>query len=138
MSLLSSQKSTTFVIFGLVMFLLMGIFGFTHFTMGMQMSGDVSDCPLMGITVLCTMDPLSHLTLWQGMFAVLPPNDSTSSLVFLLLSLSFIFALFFHSPRKIFPLSRLKFHPIPRFEYVPIKASLHEALASGILNPKTF
>jgi len=67
----------------LVFFLMASIGGV--FTSEMMDGGAAYNCPYMGVPVLCTMNPLQHLSEWQQTFAA--TVQQTSTIILLLLAL---------------------------------------------------
>src|SRR3989338_1066990 len=77
-----SGNKAVFGIF-LALFLVASVGGVL--TAGMMDGGIASNCPYMGVPVLCTMNPLQHLSEWQQTFAA--TVQQTSTIILLLLAL---------------------------------------------------
>ncbi|MBI2030695.1 hypothetical protein HYT05_03665 [Candidatus Kaiserbacteria bacterium] len=56
--------------------------------MAMMEDGSMHNCPYMGVTALCDMTPLTHLSEWQSMFASVAQQFSI--FIFLLLIALFV------------------------------------------------
>lgn len=117
--------------------LLLLLFGFSQFGMGMDMSGQMINCPFSGHSMsICKMNPMEHIEEWQSMFASLPVKDTLSILFTLLL---------FIAIRKLLPWHKFS---LPEIKYLHTKYlfrgnfhisnPLKEAFSGGILNPKLF
>ncbi|MCR4306487.1 MAG: hypothetical protein NUV42_00805 [Candidatus Yonathbacteria bacterium] len=136
-----SQSLTKFLLMcGIITFLLVGFFGVG--LMGIHMGSpeqEMPGCPVMGITTLCQMNPLEHITAWQSMFVSVSPKGVLGTLAFFL---AFLFLTFsvksFWSTRRPLLLSDQKTISIPRVVISIIRNPLAEAFSNGILNPKIF
>ena len=122
---------------GIVAFLLVGFFGVglsgIHMgSLGQEMPG----CPVMGMTVVCQMDPLEHIAAWQSMFVSALPNGILNVLAVLL---AFLFFAFLKKDGRFLPLaSSPKTIQVPRRVISIIRNPLADAFSNGILNPKIF
>lgn len=122
------------VIFGLLLFLILGV---SQFGMGMEMNGKMVNCPFTSHSMsICKMNPLEHIEEWQSMFTTLPAKDIISIISLLLVVIALTTLSFwgrFSIPDIRYLHSRLfsknKFH---------IPNPLEEAFSQGILNPKLF
>ena len=111
--------------------------GLFHMTMGMDMTGNMSDCPFMTHEeVLCSMSVFDHLSSWQTSFLAIIP-----SLLLLLSALVAAVLVFSVAPNLLskqkfreLSLSRVVLHRIYSYFYRP----LQELFSSGILHPKLF
>lgn len=137
------QKSTYIkglVLVFLMTFFFVGFLGFGHAEMSTTMDGQMNTaCPFMpGMTSLCHMDPLEHLSAWQNIFAAIPGQLSLFGTLLLLIA-SFLIV------RSI----KIPDIPVHLFNYVPpqllyvrncvsIVSPLQEAFSNGILHPKVF
>lgn len=112
-------------------------FGFSQFGMGMDMSGQMVNCPFSGHSMsICKMNPMEHIEEWQSMFASLPVKDT--------LSIFFVLLLFI-ALRNLLPWHKFS---LPEIKYLHTKYlfrgnfyisnPLKEAFSRGILNPKLF
>lgn len=126
-----------FISLVLLAFLIVGLFGLFHFTMNMNDGGQTHGCPLMNVATLCTMNPFTHIAVWQNMFI-----SSFSKDIFSLLTLTLLVILFAFTPRgwgrgnKTPSLSVRTWCPISQIFIT--KNPLQEAFSSGILHPKIF
>ena len=77
-----SGNKAVFGIF-LALFLVASVGGV--FTAGMMDGGTASNCPYMGVPVLCAMNPLQHLSEWQQTFATIVQQIATNILLLLVL-----------------------------------------------------
>ena len=126
------SKNAAFALL-LAFVLMMTVGGLFSAEMMMDDNGSTHNCPFMGMTAICTMSPLVHLSQWQQMFAA-----TTSQLATILLLLlasvaltSFIYGLL-----------------VPRSPSAPIATKYREkevifnplklAFARGLIHPKVF
>lgn len=124
-----------------IMLLLLGAFvGLPHFGMSTTMDEHgnmtMSDCSMPGMTTLCTMSPLEHLSSWQLAFASIVQEYSSTLLMMLLVvavALSFSWVRQHYPPSSEVRISRYRL----REEYFPPN-QLQELFSDGILNPKPF
>ncbi len=58
-------------------FLALGIVSTAYVTMPMNDDGTMANCPYLGITALCTMQPLAHVAAVQNMLAALPAQTAS-------------------------------------------------------------
>ncbi len=102
------------------------IFSFGSMVMNMDGRGF---CPVMGMSVLCQMNPLEHIGKWQVMFTALPLE-----IIFVVFALLFlmIYAAFKYS---LVPPSLIRYE-FSSFNF--FRSPLQEAFSDGILNPKIF
>ena len=123
-------KSNIFVfLVGLVF--LTNIGGF--FSAEMMMDGSMQDCPYMGVTGLCDMSPLEHLSQWQAMTTATPQPFFAA-----LLLLFITFVIVWNFLNKPFVL-RPKEAYIPRYRFKKrVPNVLQFAFARGILNTKRY
>jgi|GEM_PF-281210 len=108
-----------------------------HMSTGMNMTGDMTDCPFMeGGEVLCQMNLADHMGAWKDAFVSAIPTIvtllvATGAIVFVASANPF----FFGSNRKPIPIRLNAHHPRTySFSYRP----LQELFSSGILHPKLF
>lgn len=109
--------------------------GISHAGMSMDENGHMHDCPFMGMTAICQMNPLEHIAAWQSRFATLTVKESLTMMLLALLALA-IPALW---QRLRVPIvqrtNALRF----RESAAPITSNyLADALSNGILHPKVF
>jgi hypothetical protein len=71
----------------LLLVALASVGGWSAHVVNVDMQGEMSGCPFMG-TALCQMNPLEHLSAWQGMLAYLPGQAVLSTLLALVLFLA--------------------------------------------------
>jgi hypothetical protein len=124
------------VAFAIMAFFAVGILGLTY-GMPMDSSGQMSNCPFLGVTALCKMNPLAHMAAWQNMFAAVPSKTAGALAALFLLAL-FAVALL----RDFWNIKELKLVPVVsqrfREKIFVVSSSLQEAFSSGILHPKIF
>ncbi len=129
----SLVKPTKFLlVLSLIVFLLFLSFGFFHFSMSNE---SMTDCPLMGMSTFCQMNPLEHIAAWQILFTSLPAKSAFNLLGFLFLALIVSISL-----KNRWQNNELwqQFHfRIQRTESLIYKY-LQEAFSDGILNPKIY
>lgn len=139
---LFKQKSTSFsmkVITGVVFTFLLGSMFVSLYllSIGMNMTGSMSDCPFMTHEeVLCPMDLIDHLNAWKSAFVTVAPAVTT--LFFVLGVVVLVLAAvpqFLFTRRKPIPvLQRQLRERTYAFSY----RLLQELFSNGILNPKVF
>ena len=117
----------------------MSFFGLYQFRMGMDLNGEIVNCPFSNHTMsICKINPLEHIQEWQSMFTTLPAKDTLVFLFSLLVVLALLGLKFFEkyfsynfpqqeTHRNLFYLRNF---------YIPHPLKI--AFARGILNPKTF
>lgn len=135
---LPAMKVSTFVwLIGVILFVFLGSFGITGWTMPSNADGVMSGCPLSGAPALCHMNPLEHAFTLQTMLTAVPSFSLIALLTALLISLAFVFiAPFLWSIIAVFFESAIG-PPLAASKTIP-RHSLQEAYASGILNSKAF
>lgn len=133
-----SIKIPKIIIFSVITFTLYVIlFGFSQFGMGIDMNGQMVNCPFSNHSMsICKMSPMEHIGEWQSMFTSLPLKDTLSIIFTLLL---------FIAIRNLLPRYRFS---LPEIKYLYTKYlfrsnfhiynPLKEAFSRGILNPKLF
>lgn len=121
--------------------LLVSASGLPHFgmsmTMGMDENGNMSmDCYMPGMTAVCNMTPLEHVSSWQSMFTSIPTQSTALMLLLAMFAIvGVIWTRHTHSP----PQSQQIFSRFShRRGYIPLHSALQELFSNGILNPKTF
>ena len=122
-----------------VSILLMSTLGLSNFGKTKKMDADghmtMSDCFMPGMTVLCNMSPLEHMTQWQHLFTALPIQLGALALLLLMaLFLTGVVArlrLFLPSSPPI-----RSFHR-DRYKYV-VFDPFRLAMSRGIIHPKVF
>lgn len=132
MRLNSYLKTNIFLGFLISFLLVLNIGGV--FSAHMMMDGDMTPCPYMGMTSICSMTPLEHLSGWQRMFSV-PLQESGTLLLlsFIVLSLVWIFTQQLFEPLRSF--SKV----FSRFRYKEkVFDSLQLAFARGIIHSKAY
>lgn len=129
------------LLLGILIFLPVGFFGFSHTNMVMGLDGQMSsgNCFMPGMTeVLCQMNPLEHIATWQNMFTAVPNQNDILLLLASLLALA-LGALFTAYRSTAPPVTAVL---QPQFLYykrrIPIIHLLQEAFSNGILHPKLF
>jgi len=101
----------------------------------MTEDGVMHDCPYMGVTALCDMSPLEHLSQWRMMFSATLQQFSNS---LLLLLLAFILAWHVtanpYAPPTRTKGSSSRHRHTTRDVFDPLRS----AFARGIIHPKVF
>ena len=129
------------VVLGIVTFFVMSATMIPHMGMSMAMGGDgtmqMTPCSMPGMTTLCTMNPLTHITEWQEMFVALPLNIFAFAFLLFGISVAVVFSWTWqeHFSLKIQRGSRLL---VRRNEQPDVSSPLQELFSNGILNPKLF
>ena len=123
----------------IVVVLSMSMWGAVSTGMMMQ-DGTMQNCPFMGVTALCNMNLLEHLTAWQSMFNAIPASIASVFLLLSLLALVFLAygrvrELFYESIDSLAVLVQLYARRSLAFAYAN---SLQQAFSDGILNPKVY
>ena len=137
------QKSTYIkglILVLLTIFFFVGFLGFGHTEMPMVMEGQMNTtCPFMpGMSSLCHMDPLEHLTAWQNIFAAIP-SQLGLFVALLLLIISVIVVRRIQIPDIPTPfLHSISSQVLYSKTYIPIVSPLQEAFSNGILHSKIF
>lgn len=134
-----SQNLTKFLLMcGIVAFLLVGFFGVGLMEIHMgSLEQEMPGCPVMGITIVCQMNPLEHIAAWQNMFVSVSPKGIFDTLALFLAFLLFTFSVkSFWSARRASFFSAQK--TVQRIVISIIRNPLAEAFSNGILNPKIF
>jgi len=121
----------------LALFLGAMFFSLFHMTMGMDMTGSMSDCPFMAHEeVICPMDLADHIGAWKSAFLAATPTTvlllSVAGAVVLVAS--FAPHLLSSRGRPIPVLHRQLRERTYSFSYRP----LQELFSNGILHPKLF
>ena len=110
---------------------------FAHMSMGMDMSGGMTDCPFMESgEVICPMNLADHFSAWKAAFVSVTPTIVTLMLVAGAVALTASTIPFlFTSRRKPIPvrLNALRMRTYS-FSYRP----LQELFSNGVLHPKLF
>lgn len=75
---------------GISAFFIAGIVSPAYLPMPMNDDGTMANCPYLGITALCTMQPLEHVVALQSMLAALP----VKTVGFFIAIILFAFAVF--------------------------------------------
>lgn len=102
---------------------------------GMEMhEGQMQNCPFMGITAICNMNPIEHMAAWQSLFAAIAPQLTIIGLL-LLLSLLLIRRIL-HDFLKRRPLIKRSSFYYSR--EVEVFDNLRLAFARGLIHPKIF
>ncbi len=138
MDIFASQKLIRpLLLFGIITFLLVGFFGLGRSGMNTNSGGQMTNCPVMGATAICQMNPLEHIAAWQGMFIFTPNQNNILALLLLLLAAT----LWFLRMSAQYVASSLNISPLGR-HYARASASfrtpLQELFSNGILHPKIF
>ena len=115
----------------LITFLMVSVGGVL--SSGMMQDGNMAHCPFMGITAICNMNALEHLSGWQRLFTMTPHSFTT---LILLLLLSFVVG------RFVPILLRRKRVPQQPIFYVRYFDEVFDpmklAFARGLIHPKVF
>lgn len=126
------------LIIAFLVFFFVGLLGLSHFSM-INPYWQMTNCPLMGMPVLCQMNPLQHIAAWQSVFTALPNHNNVLATLLLLLTFAFgIFAGYFYRNTDL--VGTLQSGPrfIYQKKFLTFVSSLQEAFSSGILHPKIF
>lgn len=134
------KLAISFLAFGLFAFLTLSFFGLGHMSgMTENENGDMVGCIFTGKTMLCKMNVIEHISLWQSMFTAIP-QESLMLLALLILLVAVIFVtkniLAPPRPSNSKALTKrlyLKEHP-DLLLFDPLK----EVFSQGILNPKIY
>jgi hypothetical protein len=130
-----SNIAKMFLSFGLVAFLLLGAFNFSHAGMTTGMDGEMTDCPFTPSTAICEMNPLEMIAASQNLLTTLPQQKDLFSVLMLLVAAALLLASWKpYVPRRP-AVARVA---IPKREYVPFSNPLQELFSNGILNPKLY
>lgn len=122
--------------FGLVAFLLLGGFNFSHAGMTTGMDGQMSDCPFTPGVSICEMNPLEMIAASQSLLTTLPQQKDLFSVLMLLIAAAFLLLVLWKPP---VPRQRMALRIFtPRRDYTPFSNPLQELFSSGILNPKLY
>ncbi len=122
---------------GVAAFFLVGFLPIAHAGMDMT-TGQMTNCFFMSEEArVCIMNPLEHITAWQGMFAATFDKGLFATILYLLSILALAVT--------VRPLSYAKIADPPRhvlISYFPNdyrgENPMRELFSSGILNPKTY
>lgn len=123
-------------------FMLVGILGILLFSipqmsMDMRVSGGNINCPFGGhSTAICQMNPMEHIQEWQGIFTILPIQNT--SLLFTFFAFLVISKLKFRNRFLILEAPLVILGSLYSLISFQIFDSLEELFSSGILNPKVF
>lgn len=133
---------TVYLLTILLAFFLVGFLSLaqTNVVMGSD-AKDMSNCPFMpGMTSLCQMSPLEHLTAWQTAFTAIPNQADVLAILLLLLALA-LSTFKLYSNQSASPPRILVPDPSSTTYYkthIPIVSPLQEAFSDGILHPKLY
>lgn len=136
---ITAEKFTRLLLsFVLIVSISVAVFGISPTIMGMEMNSkeEMSPCPFSGVTAICRMSPLEHITAWQKIFTALPLKNISILAILLLLavfSIFFLWDLWSKNNLQAIPFHRQRF----RYGYV-VRRKLQEAFSNGILDPKIF
>lgn len=136
----TKQKSGQILLsFAVAALLLVGA-GLPHFgmTTSMDMDGNMTmtDCYMPGMTAICSMTPLQHISEWQKIFTA-TAQQTTTAVLLLLLALSvvlsqFLVHLLVHKPKE-------RSNPMLRYRYKEkVFDPLRLAFARGKIHSKSF
>lgn len=113
------------------------MFGGLFHMSGMDMTGDMTDCPYMTHDeVLCSMSIFDHFAAWESHFLALVPQ-----LTVLLLAAAAILTVQAIAPHLLSPPLQLHAIPIKQYRdrtYTFSYRPLQELFSRGILHPKLF
>ena len=129
------KRASWFMVAAFVAFFFAASAGISHAGMSMDENGHMHECPFMGMTAICEMNPLEHITAWQARFATLTVQESLTILILALLALA--------TPElrqrlRTPPAHQIYFFLI-RKRVMPTSSNyLKEALSKGIMHPKVF
>ena len=138
-SLIIQKVARPFLIISLLVFFFVGFLGLGHIGMT-NAEGQLSNCPLMGMTTLCQMNPLKHIAAWQNLFIASTQKDTLAILILLFLSLLLAFSIhnLWPTRKRHQPIKINSLHTRPKIDTPIIFTPLQEAFSNGILNRKVF
>lgn len=131
----------TSLLIAAVAFVVVAGFSLPHFAMNMSMdmhgNMTMTDCYMPGMTAVCNMSPLEHISSWQSMFTSILTQNNVLSLL-LLLFVSIVASVWIR--QTLSPLGIRQSSPLfsRRREYIPLHSQFQELFSRGVLNPKLF
>lgn len=120
-------------------FFAVAIAGPAYVPMPMNDDGTMANCPYLGITALCTMQPLEHVAALQNMLAALPAK--IAGIFAAIVLLAFILFLTLADRRNAGAVRYAAFSPIGkhrRQSALSIPDAIRDAFSRGILHTKAF
>lgn len=140
MAITSQKLAISFLAIGLFAFVTLSILGLGHMN-GMETNkdGNMEGCIFTGKTMLCKMDVVEHISLWQSIFTAMPQENLTLFALLILLAVVIFITKNIFAPSRLFrsetSTDRLYLKERPDFSFFnPLK----EAFSQGILNPKIY
>ena len=121
-------------LFGFVLVVLLAMSAGGAISAGMMTmeDGTMTGCPYMGMTALCNMSPLQHLSEWQSMTTATPQEFFAAALLLIALAILSHFIEHLFAPKRTEKL-------LPRVRYRErVFDPLRLAFARGIIHPKVF
>ena len=135
--MLSNPAYNRYVIaFALAVVVLTITFGGVLSSQTMMQDGKMTNCPFMGISLLCKMDVSEHLSQWQRMFIATPQQFFGIALLLLSLFVLFLLTRFL----SVFSLRnpRLSEESFYLQRVIEVFDPLKLAFARGLIHSKTF
>lgn len=137
MDWISVRKAASFLLpFACLAFFFAASFGVMHIGMTTDDHGHMHSCPFMGMTAICDMSPLEHVSAWQSAYATIILTDMLGALLSVLV---LAFAWIVLSGAK--PLYICSTVPVRRADYAELlfySRPLKDALMRGIVHPKPY
>lgn len=135
--LMKSHGRTAVFCLIIALALLAGLIGLPHVGMDMESDAQMSFCPVMLGSAICSMSPIQHIALWQNMLTSIPQN--TALLVFLILSALSLGLAWLWTRLWNFSFEERAQSCVPHVSTDALPTPfLQELFSSGILNPKLF
>lgn len=127
------------ILFGLFSLIIVGTLGLGHIT-GMKINdnGDMEGCIYTGKLMICKMDIIEHISLWQRMFTAVSQKISPMELLLTMAALTLV--LLYRNLSTVFRERQIVFSRIliSHQNKVPFLDYLRRILAKGILQPKIY
>lgn len=124
---------------GIILFILLGAMfvSLFHMSMGMDMTGGMSDCPFMSHEeVVCPMNMVDHIGAWKSAFLAVTPTITlllavAGAVAFVVSTAPYLFT----PRRKAIP---ILYTQLRERTYVFSYRPLQELFSNGILHPRLF
>ena len=110
--------------------------GVMHIGMKTDDHGHMHDCPFMGMTAICDMSPLQHVSAWQNIYATVVFKDTFTALLNALV-LVFAWRVLFGAKPFAIPIV-ISLRHVSGEEDSPRRDALKEALRRGVVHSKAF
>lgn len=136
---MAARYDRKILILAIVAFFTVAVAGSAYVPMPMNDDGTMANCPYLGITALCTMQPLEHIAAWQDMLAALPAKIGGIFAAIVLIA-SAILLVLLHGPNadtiRHSAFSYMKKRR--RQSALLIPDAIRDAFSRGILHTKAF